>query len=55
MSNVLGLSLDVGAIGWTLIDGESMKVKGMGTHVFPAGSENYGAGIREVSRKSLRT
>lgn len=55
MSNLLGLSLDVGAIGWTLIDGKSMKIKGMGTHVFPVGSENYGSGIREVSKKSLRT
>lgn len=31
MSNLLGLSLDVGAIGWTLIDSDSKRVKDMGT------------------------
>ena len=55
MSNLLGLSLDVGAIGWTLIDGDSMQVKAMGTHVFQVGSEHYGSGIREISKASLRT
>lgn len=55
MSNLLGLSIDVGAIGWTLLDGDSKRVKDMGTYVFPIGSENYGSGIREVSKKSLRT
>ncbi|MDA8762673.1 hypothetical protein N9M92_00425 [Flavobacteriaceae bacterium] len=55
MSNLLGLSLDVGAIGWTLIDSDSKRVKDMGTYVFPVGSENYGSGNREVSKNSLRT
>ena len=55
MSNLLALSIDVGAIGWTLLDGDSMRIKDMGTSVFQVGSENFGMGIREVSRKSLRT
>lgn len=55
MSNLLALSIDVGAIGWTLLDGDSMKIKDMGTSVFPVGSDNFGMGIREVSKKSLRT
>lgn len=55
MPNLLGLSVDVGAIGWTLIDSDSKRVKDMGTYVFPIGSENYGSGTREVSKKSLRT
>jgi CRISPR-associated endonuclease Csn1 len=55
MSNLLGLSLDVGAIGWTLIYNDSKRVKDMGTYVFPVGSENYGSGYREVSKNSLRT
>lgn len=55
MSNLLGLSIDVGSLGWTLIDNDSMKIKAMGTYVFPIGSENYGSGIREVSKRSIRT
>ena len=55
MSNLLALSIDVGAIGWTLLEGDSMRIKDMGTSVFQVGSENFGMGIREVSRKSLRT
>lgn len=55
MSNLLGLSIDVGSLGWTLIDNDSMKIKAMGTYVFPNGSENYGSGVREVSKRSIRT
>ena len=35
MPNLLGLSIDVNTIGWTLIDGKTKKIKAMGTRVFP--------------------
>lgn len=55
MPNLLGLSIDVGSIGWTLIDSNTQRIKSMGTHVFPLGSENFGSGSREISKVTLRT
>tara|TARA_B110000977_G_scaffold2547_2_gene3506 strand:+ start:1426 stop:1650 length:225 start_codon:yes stop_codon:yes gene_type:complete len=55
MPNLLGLSIDVNTIGWTLIDGKTKKIKAMGTRVFPHGSGNFGSGAREVSKKTQRT
>lgn len=54
MPNLLGLSIDVNSIGWTLLEAKTMKIKAMGTRIFPAGSDNYGSGSREVSKQVQR-
>ena len=54
MSNILGLSIDVNAIGWTLLDAKSNKVISMGSRVFPLACENYGSGKRELSKRAYK-
>ena len=51
MPNKIGIFIDVNSIGWTLINQESKGIVAMGTHVFPPGSENFGMGRREISKK----
>lgn len=55
MSNLLALSIDINAIGWCITQSELGKIKDMGVHVFPIGSENYGSGSRELSKKTARS
>jgi len=54
MPNLLGLSIDVNAIGWTLIDSNSMKIISMGSRIFPLACENYGSGKRELSKRAFK-
>ena len=41
MPNLLGLSIDVNAIGWALVDADSKKIISMGSRIFPIGCEYY--------------
>lgn len=43
MPNLLGLSIDVNAIGWALLDKDTRKIISMGSRIFPIASENYGS------------
>ena len=54
MPNLLGLYVDVNSIGWSLLDANTMRIKAMGTRVFPVGCENFGSGKREVSKKEYK-
>lgn len=54
MPNLLGLSIDVHAIGWSLIDRDSKKIIAMGSHIFPVACENYGSGKRELSKRAYK-
>ncbi|MFZ9057547.1 MAG: hypothetical protein ACO2ZG_06910 [Flavobacteriaceae bacterium] len=54
MSNLLGLSIDINVIGWSLTDPETGKIKAMGSHVFQQGSDNFGSGKHEISKKASR-
>ena len=51
MPNKIGIFIDVNSIGWTLINQETKGIVAMGTHVFSPGSENFGMGRREISKK----
>lgn len=51
MPNKIGIFVDINSIGWTLIDQETKSIIAMGTHVFQPGSENFGMGRREISKK----
>lgn len=54
MPNLLGLSIDVHAIGWSLIDRDSKKIIAMGSRIFPVACENYGSGKRELSKRAYK-
>jgi CRISPR-associated endonuclease Csn1 len=54
MPNLLGLSIDINVIGWTLVDSDTGKIQAMGNLVFQQGSENFGSGKREISKKASR-
>ncbi|MEK9565603.1 MAG: HNH endonuclease domain-containing protein [Flavobacteriaceae bacterium] len=54
MQNLLGLSIDVNAIGWALIDKDSKKIISMGSRIFPIACENYGSGKRELSKRAYK-
>ena len=51
MPNKIGIFMYVNSIGWTLINQETKDIVAMGTHVFSLGSENFGMGRREMSKK----
>ena len=51
MPRKIGIFIDVNTIGWTLIDQPTHDIVAMGTHVFSPGSENFGMGRREISKK----
>ena len=55
MPNLLGLSIDINVIGWTLVDSDTGKIQAMGNLVFQQGSENFGSGKREISKKASRS
>lgn len=52
MPNKLGVFINTETIHWVLADVKTAKILDLGTHVFPRGCENFGAGFREVSKKS---
>ena len=52
MSKKLGLYIDTTSVNWSLIDQKTNDLIDLGVYVFPAGCENFGAGRREVSKKS---
>ena len=54
MPNLLGLSIDVNAIGWALLDKDTRKIISMGSRIFPIASENYGSGSRELSKRAYK-
>lgn len=54
MPNLLGLSIDVNAIGWALVDADSKKIISMGSRIFPVACENYGSGSRELSKRAYK-
>ena len=54
MPNLLGLSIDVNAIGWVLLDSDSKKIISVGSRIFPIASENYGSGKRELSKRAFK-
>ena len=44
---ILGISLGVDSVGWSLID-SNKRVEGMGVRIFASGVQNLGMGEREV-------
>lgn len=54
MPNLLGLSIDVNAIGWALMDADTKKIVSMGSRIFPVACENYGSGKRELSKRAYK-